>query len=113
VGVLVAALCGFAVSRQLALSLVALAVVGAAQMVFRTTALAICHEATDDAHRGRVMSIFLIDYGLWSFGVLWLGWLSDKYHPTVAVLAGAGSCLAVTGAIAYIARRRRRDGTVN
>ncbi len=102
---LVAALCLFAESRWLFVSLVALAAVGAAQMVFRTTALAICHEATDDAHRGRVMSIFLLDYGLWSFGTLWLGFLADARGPGFAVLTGALSCLVVIGAVTFGARR--------
>jgi MFS family permease len=97
----------FAVSHSVKLSLLALAVVGGAQMVFRTTALAICHENTDDTYRGRVMSIFLLDYGLWSFGTLWLGWISDARGPTAAVLTGAGSCLAVVLAVARVARRRR------
>jgi MFS family permease len=105
---LVGALAVFAVAGRLALSLAALVIVGGAQMVFRTTAIAACHEATDDAHRGRVISIFLLDYGLWSFGTLWLGWLCDARGPTVAVLTGAGSCLAVTAVVAWIARRRRQ-----
>jgi MFS family permease len=102
---LVVGLCVFALSTNLWLSLAALSVVGAAQMVFRTTAIASCHKATDDAHRGRVMSIFLLDYGLWSFGTLWLGWLSDARGPAFAVLVGALSCLIVTGAIALVAHR--------
>ncbi|MDB4966318.1 MAG: transporter [Myxococcales bacterium] len=107
---LVAALCVFAMSRSLPLSLAALAIVGAAQMVFRTTALAACHEAVEDSHRGRVLSIFLLDYGLWSFGTLWLGVLCDRHGPRYAVLVGALSCLAVTVAIAAVARARRRRG---
>jgi hypothetical protein len=103
----VASLALFALSRSLMLSLVSLALVGGAQMVFRTTALAACHEATDEAHRGRVMSIFLLDYGLWSFGTLWLGWLCDARGPTFAVLVGAGSCALVALAVAQAARRWR------
>jgi hypothetical protein len=106
VGVLVAGLGLFAGSRQLTPSLLALALVGGAQMTFRATALALCHQATDDAHRGRVMSIFLLDYGLWSFGTLWLGWLCDAYGPVVAVLTGAGSCLLVTATVAWASHRR-------
>jgi len=104
---LVGGLCAFALSTNLMVSLLALSVVGGAQMVFRTTAIASCHRATDDAHRGRVMSIFLLDYGLWSFGTLWLGWLSDARGPAFAVLVGALSCLLVTSAIAYAAHRLR------
>jgi MFS family permease len=108
VATLVTGLCIFALSRSLLLSLTALAVVGAAQMVFRTTALAALHEAVEDSHRGRVISIFLLDYGLWSFGTLWLGLLCDTHGPTFAVLTGALSCLAVTSTIALVARGRRR-----
>jgi len=104
---LVAGLCLFALSNVLWVSLVALTVVGAAQMVFRTTALASCHEAVEDSHRGRVISIFLLDYGLWSFGTLWLGVLCDAHGPSFAVLTGALSCLVVTAGIAVVARARR------
>lgn len=107
VAALVVGLCVFAVSRALLLSLVALTVVGGAQMVFRTTALACCHEAVEDSHRGRIVGIFLLDYGLWSFGTLWLGFLCDAHGPTFAVLTGALSCAVVTGVIAFVARARR------
>jgi len=109
VGVLVLGLCVFAVSHALVLSLVALAAVGAAQMVFRTTALASCHEAVEDSHRGRVIGIFLLDYGLWSFGTLWLGVLCETHGPTFAVLTGALSCLVVTSVVGAVAWLRRRD----
>jgi hypothetical protein len=104
---LVFALGVFALSHRLWLSLGALALVGGAQMVFRTTALALCHESTEDRYRGRVMSIFLLDYGLWSFGTLWLGAISDAHGPAAAVLTGAGSCLVVVLAVAWVAWRRR------
>jgi predicted MFS family arabinose efflux permease len=107
VATLVAGLSAFALSGLLWVSLAALTVVGAAQMVFRTTALASVHEAVEDSHRGRVVSIFLLDYGLWSFGTLWLGILCDRYGPRFAVLTGALSCLVVTAAVAVIARTRR------
>ncbi len=107
VAALVVALSLFAVSHRLWVSLAALVVVGAAQMVFRTTAMAACHEAVEDSHRGRVISIFLLDYGLWSFGTLWLGVLCDAHGPTVAVLVGALATGTVTLAIAAVARWRR------
>jgi MFS family permease len=107
VGCVVGALAVFALSQSLWLSLAAMVVVGGAQMMFRTTALALCHEATEDTYRGRVMSIFLLDYGLWSFGTLWLGWISDAWGAPAAVLTGAGSCLCVVVAVVLIARRKQ------
>jgi MFS family permease len=108
VGALVTGLCIFAVSHVLYVSLIALTAVGAAQMVFRTTALASCHEAVEDSHRGRVISIFLLDYGLWSFGTLWLGVLCETHGPTFAVLTGALSCLVVTCVVGAVALLRKR-----
>jgi MFS family permease len=108
VGALVTGLCIFAVSHVLYVSLIALTAVGAAQMVFRTTALAPCHEAVEDSHRGRVISIFLLDYGLWSFGTLWLGVLCETHGPTFAVLTGALSCLVVTCVVGAVALLRKR-----
>jgi predicted MFS family arabinose efflux permease len=113
VATLVTGLCVFALSNVIYLSLAALACVGAAQMVFRTTALASCHEAVEDSHRGRVISIFLLDYGLWSFGTLWLGILCDAHGPAFAVLTGALSCLVVTATIAVVARGRRNRAVLS
>ena len=106
VATLVTGLSIFALSGVMWVSLAALTAVGAAQMVFRTTALASVHEAVEDSHRGRVISIFLLDYGLWSFGTLWLGLLCDTHGPSFAVLTGALSCLVVTATIAVVARTR-------
>ncbi|HXU73850.1 MAG TPA: MFS transporter [Polyangia bacterium] len=113
VATLVVGLCVFATSAVIWLSLAALAVVGAAQMVFRTTAVASIHEAVEDSHRGRVISIFLLDYGLWSFGTLWLGILCDTHGPAFAVLTGALSCLVVTAGIAVVARVRRAGAVLS
>jgi MFS family permease len=113
VATLVTGLCIFALSNVLLVSLVALTAVGAAQMVFRTTALAACHEAVEDSHRGRVISIFLLDYGLWSFGTLWLGLVCDRHGPAFAVLTGALSCLVVTAGIAVVARARSRGALLS
>jgi len=110
VATLVTGLSIFALSGVMWVSLAALTAVGAAQMVFRTTALASVHEAVEDSHRGRVISIFLLDYGLWSFGTLWLGLLCDTHGPAFAVLTGAMSCLVVTATIAVVARTRRARG---
>src|SRR5262249_23901097 len=108
VGALVTGLCVFAVSHSLTVSLLALTAVGAAQMVIRTTAIASCHEAVEDSHRGRVISIFLLDYSVWSFGTLWLGVLCESHGPTFAVLTGALSCLVVTFTVAAFAHLRKR-----
>jgi predicted MFS family arabinose efflux permease len=105
--VLVASLVLFAWSRSTWVSLAALAVVGGAQMVFRTTAISSLHEATDEAHRGRVIALFIIDYGLWSFGVLWLGLMAELVSPRFAVSFGALSCLAATGITYWVSRRTR------
>jgi cobalamin synthase len=110
---LVGALLVFAASRSIGLSLLALALVGGSQMVFRTTAIASLHSATDDAHRGRVLAIFLLDYGLWSFGTLWLGFLAELSSPSIAVACGALSCLVGAVTVAWVSRRlRRRRATV-
>ena len=101
------ALLVFSASRSMLLSLAMLSCVGAAQMLFRTSAIAAVHDATDDLYRGRVISIFLLDYGLWSFGTLWLGWLTDGFGVRLAIAFGALSCLLCTGLVAYTARRLR------
>jgi MFS family permease len=80
------------------LALAVLFIVGAAISAFNSTTNALIHEATTDAYRGRVMSVYLVTWSLMPIGVLPLGALADRIGapPTVA-LAGTLCALVVTG----------------
>lgn len=83
----------FSFSRNLALSLIALFLAGFFQMTFRTVSNSTIQLATPDHLLGRVMSIFLLDVGLWSLGTLLIGILMEASSPSMAMGIGGGVCL--------------------
>lgn len=108
------ALIVFAVSRWLPLSLVALAVLGAAQVAYYATTNTLIQILVPARLRGRVMSLYILtSLGVIPFGNLLAGLVAQQFGPTVA-LAGGGllTLVAVGGvAIAFPALRRLRAET--
>jgi MFS family permease len=105
------ALVVFAVSRWLPLSLVALAILGAAQVAYYATTNTLIQILVPARLRGRVMSLYILtSLGVIPFGNLLAGLVAQRFGPTVA-LAGGGllTLLAVAAvAIAFPDLRRLR-----
>lgn len=63
---------------------------------------------SDDAHRGRLMSLFTMSFMATApFGALVSGWAADRFGPRAAVTGGGLLCAAV--AAAFLARRSGDD----
>jgi MFS family permease len=82
-------LVAFALSPWLAGALLALLVVGAASTSYRAVNQTLLQTHTDEAYRGRVMSIYLLDRGLAPLGSLLVG--------TLAAAFGARDAVAIMG----------------
>ena len=99
-------LCGL--QRNYALSCVLLGLTGFATISFATSTNATIQLASDDEHRGRVMSVYsLVFGGVTPIGAIYAGFVSD--------LAGPAFCMSLSGAIGlaasaflFIGRRRRK-----
>lgn len=106
-----AALVGFALSTSLVLTLLLLAVTGAASLTTMVASNTILQTLVDDAHRGRLMSLFgMIFMGAMPVGALIHGKIASLYGAPSAVLAGA----AVTAAAGLVFGRRQSErGTRN
>ena len=98
--------CGL--QRNYALSCVLLGLTGFATISFSTSTNATIQLASDDEHRGRVMSIYSLVFG----GVTPIGAL---YAGAVSEIAGPAFCMTLSGAIGLgasafllLGRRRRR-----
>jgi MFS family permease len=108
------ALIVFAVSRWLPLSLVALAVLGAAQVAYYATTNTLIQILVPARLRGRVMSLYILtSLGVIPFGNLLAGLVAQRFGPTMA-LAGGGllTLVAVAAvAIAFPDLRRLRAET--
>jgi MFS family permease len=95
------ALIVFAVSRWLPLSLVALAVLGAAQVAYYATTNTLIQILVPARLRGRVMSLYILtSLGVIPFGNLLAGLVAQQFGPTVALAGGGLLTLVAVGAVA-------------
>jgi MFS family permease len=89
----------FAVSRIYVLSVVLIALVGAAEFAFAAQSMTAIQLVTPDHLRGRVMSVQVLFFdGSLPLGYLLVGWLSALCGPSTALLVGASLSLIVAGA---------------
>lgn len=89
----------FAVSRAVPVSVVALAVLGACQVVYYATTNTLVQVLVPPRLRGRVMSLYILtSSGLIPIGNVLAGVVAERATPTVAV--GAGAVLTTLGALA-------------
>ena len=95
-------LAGFALSRDYMLSLLMLAVVGSAGIVYFNASNTLVQLSVDNTHRGRVMSLYtLMHQGTATFGSLGLGFVAARFGTPAALLLGAVVCaLAVSAFLA-------------
>jgi MFS family permease len=98
-------LCGL--QRDYVLSCVLLGFAGFAMIIFSTTTNAIIQLASDNEHRGRVMSVYsLVFGGVTPIGALYAGAVSEAIGPAL--------CMAISGAagllftVSLVIWRRRR-----
>jgi MFS family permease len=108
------ALIVFAVSRWLPLSLVALAILGAAQVAYYATTNTLIQILVPARLRGRVMSLYILtSLGVIPFGNLLAGLVAQSAGPTVALAGGGLLTLVAVAAVAlgYPDLRRLRAET--
>jgi MFS family permease len=74
------------------LAMIVLFLEGAAFSVYNSTNNTLIHEATTDAFRGRVMSIYLMTWSLMPMGTLPAGALADHVGAQLTVALGGGVC---------------------
>ncbi|MFL5679856.1 MAG: MFS transporter, partial [Chloroflexota bacterium] len=94
------ALVVFAVSRWLPLSLVALAVLGAAQVAYYATTNTLIQMLVPARLRGRVVSLYILtSLGVIPIGNLLAGVVAEVFGPTVALAGGGIATLIVVAAV--------------
>ena len=95
----------FAVSPWFSLSLVLVALTGGVSSVYMAANNTIIQLTVDDAYRGRVMSVYMMTWGMMPFGTLPMGILSDLFGAPAAV---AGQALISTAVVLLVAQRLPR-----
>ena len=104
------ALVGFAFSKSWSLSLVLIAFVGIGQSSRMALGNTLVQYYVDDNYRGRVMSIYMMNFGLMGLGVFVAGILAE-YLGVQRVVGGLAAILALLSilAIAFVPRIRNLD----
>ena len=98
----------FSFCRSLPLSMLFLILVGASNMAFRAVANSVVQMETPPHLLGRVLSLFFMDKGMWSFGTLFIGSVAHVVGtPNAIAISGVGCALAAT--VLLYQQRQARD----
>lgn len=98
----------FALTRNFALALVVLAVVGAAGTIYMSTNNVLVQMLVPDEVRGRIMGIYMLTWGLSPLGSLPSGILGDIIGvPAVIAIGGVVTALSVLATMAWFPSVRR------
>jgi MFS family permease len=106
--VLGAALVGFALSSQWYLSLALIVFVGLGSTVQMTLGNSLIQYYTDAPHRGRVMSFFMLGFGLGSLGSFFAGIMAEYIGAPVSVASMAVALIVITLVVLTVTSRVRK-----
>jgi MFS family permease len=90
------ALIGFANSTSWRLSLAMMFIIGLGQAVRMTMGNVLAQHYTEDSYRGRVMSIYTLEFGLTSFGMFAAGLLADVFTAQWVLTGFATALILIT-----------------
>jgi MFS family permease len=98
----------FSFCRSLPLSILFLILVGASNIAFRAVANSIVQMETPPHLLGRLLSLFFMDKGMWSFGTLFIGSVAHIVGTPNAI-AISGICCAVAASVLLYQQRQARE----
>jgi MFS family permease len=102
------ALIAFSFCRSLPLSILFLILVGASNIAFRSVANSVVQMDTPPHLLGRMLSLFFMDKGMWSFGTLFIGSVAHVVGTPNAI-AISGICCALAATILLYQQRQTRE----
>ena len=97
----------FSFCRSLPLSMLFLVLVGASNIAFRSVANSVVQMETPPHLLGRVLSLFFMDKGMWSFGTLFIGSVAHVVGTPNAI-AISGLCCALAASVLLYQQRQTR-----
>ena len=101
----------FSFCRSLPLSMLFLVLVGASNIAFRAGANSIVQMETPPHLLGRMLSLFFMDKGMWSFGTLFIGSVAHVIGtPNAIAISGIG-CAVAASVLLYQQRPKRESRT--
>jgi MFS family permease len=102
----------FSVSRSLPLSMLFLMLVGASNIAIRAVANTVVQTETPPELLGRMLSLFFMDKGLWSFGTLFIGSIAHVVGTPNAIAVSGGCCALAASLLLYQQRQARESQPV-
>lgn len=97
----------FSFSRSFVLSVLFLILVGSSNIAFRAVANGIVQMETPPHLLGRMLSLFFMDKGLWSFGTLFIGGVAHVIGTPRAIAISASICAILALLLLYQQRQPR------
>jgi len=97
----------FSFCRSLPLSMLFLVLVGASNIAFRAVANSTVQMETPPHLLGRMLSLFFMDKGMWSFGTLFIGSVAHVVGTPNAI-AISGVCCALAASVLLYQQRQAR-----
>jgi len=98
----------FSFCRSLPLSMLFLVLVGACNIAFRAVANSVVQMETPPDLLGRMLSLFFMDKGMWSFGTLFIGSVAHLVGTPTAI-AISGVCCALAATVLLYQQRQARE----
>ncbi len=98
----------FSFCRSLPLSMLFLILVGASNIAFRSVANSIVQMETPPELLGRMLSLFFMDKGMWSFGTLFIGSVAH-FVGTPNAIAISGICCALAASLLLYQQKQARE----
>ncbi|MBM4264388.1 MAG: MFS transporter [Deltaproteobacteria bacterium] len=99
----------FSFSRSVILSIFCLILVGASNIAFRSVANSVVQMETPPHLLGRILSLFFMDKGLWSFGTLFIGSVAHAIGTPRAITVSGLLCALMGGVLLYQQRHGRES----
>jgi len=100
----------FALSTNIWLSGVIVLAIGIGQSLRMSLSSVLIQTYTEAQYRGRVMSVYMMEFSLVAFGTFFVGVLSNAIGVQYALAATAGGLVVLSlGSILFIPRMRRLD----
>lgn len=99
----------FSFSRSLPLSILFLVLVGASNIAIRAVANTVVQMETPPHLLGRMLSLYFMDKGLWSFGTLFIGSVAHVVGTPRAIAISGAACAIAASALLYHQRQARES----
>ena len=99
----------FSFSRSLPLSILFLVLVGASNIAIRAVANTVVQMETPPHLLGRMLSLYFMDKGLWSFGTLFIGSIAHVVGTPRAIAISGVACAIAASALLYQQRQARES----